>query len=432
MIDPCSIDYATAQDASDPLRNFRDEFLIPNHESIPQAYFCGNSLGLQPKGVRAHVDQVLDKWGDEAVEGHFREPAPWLPYHALVREQLAQVVGAHPAEVVAMNSLTTNLHLMMVSFYRPTRERPAILMEAGAFPSDHHALESQVRFHGFDPATDLIELQPDDEDGAFSMQSIARAIAEHGPRLAVVVWPGVQYRSGQAFDLKEIARLAHAAGAIAGFDLAHAVGNLPLQLHDSDADFAVWCHYKYMNAGPGAVAGCFVHARHAHTDRPRFAGWWGHDQTTRFQMRPEFVPTPGADGWQLSNPPILGLAPLRASLELFSRAGMAPLRAKSEQLTGYLESLIRKQLSATLQIVTPRNPQDRGCQLSLRVLGGRSLTGRDAGRDLFDFLATQGVLGDWREPDVIRISPAPLYNNHADVLRFVRAVEAWRTSQMPS
>jgi len=426
MTDPDSDEYASALDAADALRSFRAEFLIPRHGDHEQAYFCGNSLGLQPRGVRAHIEQVLDKWAEEAVEGHFREPAPWMPYHALVREPLAALVGTQPREVVAMNSLTTNLHLMMVSFYRPTRERPAILMEAGAFPSDRHALESQVRFHGFDPAIDLIELEPDEEDGTFSMQAIERAIAEHGPRLALVLWPGVQYRTGQAFELRQIADLAHAAGAIAGFDLAHAVGNLSLQLHDSGADFAVWCHYKYMNAGPGAVAGCFVHERHADTDRPRFAGWWGHDQGTRFRMGPEFVPTPGADGWQLSNPPVLGLAPLRASLDLFERAGMQVLRAKSQRLTGYLEQLIQAHLSGTLQIVTPREPERRGCQLSLRVLAGRGLAGREAGRDLFDYLAVHGVLGDWREPDVIRISPAPLYNNHADVLRFVRAVEAWR------
>ena len=412
--------YARAQDVADPLRAFRDEFLIPKHDGVEQAYFCGNSLGLQPKSARAHVEEVLDKWAMEAVEGHFTGQAQWMPYHELVRDPLATVVGARPFEVVAMNSLTANLHLMMVSFYRPTRERPAILMEAGAFPSDRYALESQVRFHGFDPATDLIELQPDEPDGTFSMQAIERAIAEHGPRLALVVWPGVQYRNGQAFDLKEIARLGHAAGAVVGFDLAHAVGNIPLQLHDSDADFAVWCHYKYMNSGPGAVAGCFVHERHAQSDRPRFAGWWGHQQSTRFRMGPEFVPTPGADGWQLSNPPILGLAPLRGSLELFERAGMTALREKSLKLTGYLEKLIRERLSATLQIATPPEPERRGCQLSLRVVGGR-----ERGRRLFDYLATQGVLGDWREPDVIRISPAPLYNAFADVLRFAKTVDAW-------
>jgi len=423
MSDLFSDAYARAQDGSDPLRALRAEFHIPLHAGEEQAYFCGNSLGLQPRGARAMVEEVLDKWADDAVEGHFREPAPWMPYHELVRNGLAEVVGALPAEVVAMNSLTANLHLMLVSFFRPTPERPAILMEAGAFPSDRHAIESQLRFHGLDPATDLVEVEPDQADGTISMAAIESAIAKHGPRLALVLWPGVQYRTGQAFDLAAIARLAHAAGAVAGFDLAHAVGNLPLRLHDSGADFAVWCHYKYMNAGPGAIGGCFVHERHARTQRPRFAGWWGHDQRTRFQMGPAFAPTPGADGWQLSNPPILALAPLRASLELFAHAGMGALRARSLRLTGYLEALIRERLADTLQIVTPRDPEHRGAQLSLRVAGGRA-----RGRALFDALSRDGIIGDWREPDVIRISPAPLYNTHADILRFARAVDAWKAA----
>lgn len=413
--------HAQARDAADPLRGFRDEFHLPLHDGAPQAYFVGNSLGLQPKGARTHVEEVLDKWAREAVEGHFTGSAQWMPYHELVRDPLARVVGAQPQEVVAMNSLTANLHLMLVSFYRPTRERPVLLMEAGAFPSDRYALESQLRFHGFDPAEALVEVEPDNADGTFSMAAIERAIATHGPRLAAIVWPGVQYRTGQAFDLKEIARLGHAAGAVVGFDLAHAVGNLPLRLHDSGADFAVWCHYKYMNSGPGAVAGCFVHERHARTDRPRFAGWWGNDASVRFKMGPQFSPTPGADGWQLSNPPILGLAPLRASLDQFDRATMPALRAKSESLTGYLEQLIDADLRDVLQVVTPRDAAQRGCQLSIRVIGGR-----ERGRALFGFLAARGVLGDWREPDVIRISPAPLYNTHADVLRFARTTREWR------
>lgn len=413
--------HASALDAADPLRHFRDEFHLPLHDGAPQAYFVGNSLGLQPKGARAHVEEVLDKWAREAVEGHFTGSAQWMPYHELVRDPLARVVGAQPSEVVAMNSLTANLHFMLVSFYRPTPERPVLLMEAGAFPSDRYALESQLRFHGFDPAEALIEVQPDNADGTFSMAAIERAIAKHGPRLATIVWPGVQYRTGQAFDLKEIARLGHAAGAVVGFDLAHGVGNLPLQLHDAGADFAVWCHYKYMNAGPGAVAGCFVHERHARTDRPRFAGWWGNDASVRFKMGPQFSPTPGADGWQLSNPPILGLAPLRASLEQFDRATLPALRAKSERLTGYLEQLIDADLRDVLQVATPRDPAQRGCQLSIRVIGGR-----ERGRELFDVLAARGVLGDWREPDVIRISPVPLYNSFADVLRFARTVKEWR------
>ncbi|MFL6592559.1 MAG: kynureninase [Luteimonas sp.] len=418
--------HARAQDDADPLRRFRDEFHMPTHGDGSQAYFCGNSLGLQPKGARTMVEEVLDKWARDGVEGHFLEPAPWMPYHELVRAGLAEVVGALPAEVVAMNSLTANLHLMLVSFYRPTRERYAILMEAGAFPSDRHALESQLQFHGLDPADALIELEPDEPGGTISMAAIERAIVQNASRLALVLWPGIQYRTGQAFDLAEIARLAHSAGAIAGFDLAHAVGNLPLRLHDVEADFAVWCHYKYMNSGPGAVGGCFVHERHARTERPRLAGWWGHDQATRFQMGPAFSPTPGADGWQLSNPPILALAPLRASLELFGRAGMGALRAKSIRLTGYLESLVDEHLGDTLQIVTPREPARRGAQLSLRVAGGRA-----RGRALFEHLAHSGIIGDWREPDVIRISPAPLYNTHGDVLRFARAVQAWRSGSAP-
>ena len=417
--------HASTLDAADPLRHFRDEFHLPLHDGAPQAYFVGNSLGLQPKGARAHVEEVLDKWAREAVEGHFTGSAQWMPYHELVRDSLARVVGALPSEVVAMNSLTANLHFMLVSFYRPTRERPVLLMEAGAFPSDRYALESQVRFHGFDPLDALVEVEPDNADGTFSMAAIERAIAEHGPRLAAIVWPGVQYRTGQAFDLKEIARLGHAAGAVVGFDLAHAVGNLPLRLHDADADFAVWCHYKYMNAGPGAVAGCFVHERHACTERPRFAGWWGNDASVRFRMGPQFSATPGADGWQLSNPPILGLAPLRASLEQFDRATLPALRTKSEALTGYLEALIDAELRDVLQVLTPREPARRGCQLSLRVIGGRE-RGRERGRELFDFLASRGVQGDWREPDVIRIAPVPLYNRFADVLRFARTVKEWR------
>ncbi len=421
MTDLDSDAYAHSRDAADPLRDFRQEFHVPVHEGAPQAYFVGNSLGLQPKGARAFVDEVMDKWATEGVEGHFTGLSQWMTYHALVRDSLAGVVGALPQEVVAMNSLTVNLHLMLVSFYQPTIERTAILVEAGSFPSDRYAVESQLKYRGLPPHLTLIEVEPDEADGTVSMSAIDRAIAENAHRLALVLWPGVQYRTGQAFDLKEITRLGHAAGAIVGFDLAHAIGNLPLQLHDSGANFAVWCHYKYLNAGPGAVGGCFIHERHARTERPRFAGWWGNDQASRFRMAPEFDPTPGADGWQLSNPPILGLAPLRASLEQFARAGMPALRAKSESLTGYLEALIRQELSDVLHIVTPRESRQRGCQLSIRVIGGR-----EQGRALFEFLASRGVLGDWREPDVIRIAPVPLYNTFTEVLRFTRSVREWR------
>jgi len=412
--------HAQARDAADPLRNFRDEFLIPRHAGQEQAYFCGNSLGLQPKGARAHVEEVLDKWANEAVEGHFTGQAQWMAYHELVREPLARLVGAQPHEVVAMNSLTANLHLMMISFYQPTIERTAILVEAGAFPSDRYAVESQLHFHGLPSKLTLIEVEPDLPGGIFSMECVARAIEANAKRLCMILWPGVQYRTGQAFDLAEIARLGHAAGAIVGFDLAHGVGNMPLSLHDAGADFAAWCHYKYLNAGPGAVAGCFVHERHATTTRPRLAGWWGNDASVRFRMGPDFQPTPGADGWQLSNPPILGLAPLRASLDQFDRATLPALRTRSIALTGYLEQLIDARLGDVIDIVTPRDPAQRGAQLSLRVKAGR-----DAGRALFEHLATQGIVGDWREPDVIRISPAPLYNTHADVLRFAQAARDW-------
>ncbi len=406
--------HALAHDAADPLAYLRREFLIPRHGDADLTYFCGNSLGLQPRGVAALLQGELEAWATHAVEGHFRGERPWMHYHTLVRDGLAEVMGAEPIEVVAMNSLTANLHFMMASFYRPEAGRSAILMEAGAFPSDRHAVESQIRFHGFDPATDLIEIEADEPTGTISLAAIERALSEHGKRVALLLWPGVQYRSGQAFDLAEIVRLGRAQGCAVGFDLAHAAGNLALALHDSDADFAVWCHYKYLNCGPGAVAGAFVHAKHARAALPRLAGWWGHDPATRFQMGPEFVPTAGADGWQLSNPPVLALAPLIASLSLFQRAGMSALRAKSLQLTGYLETLIHAQLDSVLEIVTPADASRRGCQLSLRVRGGRT-----EGRALFDHLAAQGVLGDWREPDVIRIAPTPLYNRHTDVLRLV-------------
>ncbi|WAT16420.1 kynureninase [Xanthomonas fragariae] len=420
MINPLSRSHAAALDAADPLRSLRDDFVFPQHGGQEQTYLVGHSLGLQPRAARAMVAEVLDQWGTLGVEGHFTGPTQWLTYHQLVRDGLARVVGALPGEVVAMNALSVNLHLMMVSFYRPTPQRGAILIEAGAFASDRHAVESQLRLHGLDPATHLIEVDADEPNGTLSMAAITDAIAQHGPRLALVLWPGVQYRTGQAFDLGEIVRLARAQGAAVGLDLAHAVGNLPLTLHDDGVDFAVWCHYKYLNAGPGAVGGCFVHQRHAHSDLPRMAGWWGHAQQTRFRMDPQFVPSPGAEGWQLSNPPVLALAPLRASLELFDQAGMAALRTKSEQLTGYLEQLIHARVPQVLQIVTPAEPSQRGCQLSLRVTGGGA-----QGRSLFEYLHSVGVLGDWREPDVIRIAPVPLYNRFCDLHQFVEHVETW-------
>ncbi len=421
-------DWARARDVTDPLSAFRDEFLIPphaGHNMRPEdsVYFCGNSLGLQPRGVRAAVDAELDYWGQLGVEGHFKGRLPWMDYHEFVRDDLAAVVGALPSEVVAMNTLGVNLHLMMVSFYRPTVERNAILVEAGAFPTDRYAVESQIRFHGFDPANALIEVEADEAHGTLSMDAIERALAAHGSRIALVMLPGVQYRNGQAFDLKAITVLAHRHGCVVGFDLAHAIGNLPLQLHDSNADFAIWCSYKYLNAGPGAVGGMFVHERHATAALPRFAGWWGHDKSTRFLMPREFQATAGADGWQLSNPPILALAPLRVSLEVFRRAGMAAISKKSRQLTGYLEWLVHTQLAGVLEVATPADPDRRGAQLSIRVIAGRN-----QGRALFEYLLAHGFIIDWREPDVIRVAPVPLYNQFADCLAFVEAVRIWRSA----
>lgn len=421
MTDLLSERHALALDAADPLRGFRDEFEFPRHGDDEQLYFCGNSLGLMPRAARDAVQAELDAWSRLAVEGHFHGARPWTRTLDGIREGLAELVGALPLEVVAMNTLTVNLHLMLASFFRPEGGRRKLLMESGAFPSDRHAVESQLRWHGLDPATDLIELLPDRPDGLFSAAAIADAIAEHAPQLALVLLPGVQYRTGQVFDLAAISAQAHAAGARVGFDLAHAVGNLPLALHDSGADFAVWCTYKYLNAGPGAIAGAFVHERHAHGALPRLAGWWGHDPATRFAMAPEFVATPGAEGWQVSNPPILSLAPLRASLAQFQRAGMQALREKSLRLTGYLEALIDARLADTLDILTPSDPHQRGCQLSLRVRAGR-----ERGRNLFEYLLTHGIVGDWREPDVIRLSPTPLYNRYIDVLRAVLAIMQWR------
>ena len=414
------LDEASVRDRDDPFSGMRAEFCIPQHQGREQHYFCGNSLGLMPKAAATVVQEVLDDWAQLAVEGHFKAQHSWMHYHTLVRDELAALVGAKPIEVVAMNTLSVNLHLMMVSFYRPTTERPAILIEAGAFPSDRHAVESQIRFHGFDPERDLIEIAGDEANGTLSADAFERAFAEHGHRIALALLPGVQYRTGQSLDIAAITALARKAGCMVGFDLAHSFGNTALKLHTDGPDFAVWCHYKYGNAGPGAVAGCFVHERHAAADLPRFAGWWGHEAGTRFLMGPQFIPAPGADGWQLSNPPVLALAPLRASLALFSRAGMATLRAKSERLTGFLEQSIQQHLDSLLQIVTPAEPQRRGCQLSLRVRGGR-----DDGLALFEYLVAHGVLGDWREPDVIRISPAPLYNSYADIAGFVQHTAAW-------
>ena len=412
--------HARQLDEQDALSGFRKQFHIPEINGIQQLYFCGNSLGLQPKSTRAAITQELDDWATFGVEGHFQAKHPWMPYHTELRDLLAECVGAKPIEVVAMNSLTVNLHLLMVSFYQPNAERPAIIIEQGAFPSDRYAVESQIRFHGFDPAECLIEISADEETGLIDAHALENAMKAHGHRVALILWPGVQYRTGQAFNLQTITELGHFYGSIVGFDLAHAAGNISLRLHDSGADFAAWCSYKYLNSGPGSIAGAFVHERYAEAELPRFHGWWGNQQDSRFKMAAQFKAAPGADGWQLSNPPIFAMAPLRASLEVFQAAGFVNLRTKSIQLTAYLEALIEQELSSVVRSLTPKAAEQRGCQLSLQVLAGR-----EQGRHLFEYLMINHIIGDWREPDVIRLSPTPLYNRFSDCYQVVQCIKQW-------
>ena len=407
-------EFASVLDEADPMREFRDRFNFPDFSDGRELiYFTGNSLGLQPKTAREYIDQEIDDWARFAVEGHLHARHPWLPYHEFVTEPMARIIGAKPIETIVMNSLTVNLHLMLVSFYRPEGIRRRIVIERGAFPSDQYAVKSQLRFHGVDPEDGLIELSPRDSESTLRTEDIVEMIDKNGDEIALVLLGGVNYYTGQAFDMAAITEAGHKAGAIVAFDLAHAAGNLQLHLHDWDVDFAVWCSYKYLNAGPGGIAGAFVHERHANSyDLPRFAGWWGHNKRTRFLMGPEFDPLPGAEGWQLSNPPILQLAALRASLEIFDDVGMSNLRAKSEALTGYLEYLLSQIDDDRISIITPSDPAQRGCQLSIRV--------KDSDKLLFDAITDRGVIADWREPDVIRVAPAPLYNSFNDVFSFSR------------
>ncbi|HMQ02974.1 MAG TPA: kynureninase [Pyrinomonadaceae bacterium] len=405
-------DLAAKMDAADPLREFRSRFCFPEHLlGHPPIYFTGNSLGLQPKTARRYIEEELDDWARLGVEGHLHARHPWLPYHEFVTASLARLVGAKPVEVVAMNSLTVNLHLLMVSFYRPTLERYKIVIEKGAFPSDQYAVESQLKFHGSDPRSSLIELTPRDNETSLRTEDILETIDREGDSIALILLGGVNYYTGQAFDMQAITEAGHRKGCVVGFDLAHAAGNIILQLHDWNVDFAAWCSYKYLNAGPGGIAGIFVHERHAQAfDLPRFAGWWGHDKETRFLMGPEFRPLTGAEGWQLSNPPIFQLAALRASLEIFDEATMPTLREKSVLLTVYIERLLRDIGSDRIEIITPSDPEQRGCQLSIRV--------KNSDKSLYDAVTRRGVFADWREPDVIRVAPVPLYNTFSEIHAF--------------
>jgi len=412
------IDRQTAldRDAADELAPLRSEFHMPTRaDGSPAVYLCGHSLGLQPKHTARILQEELDVWARQGVEGHFDSQRPWLSYHEQLSGSLARLAGAQPLEVVAMNSLTVNLHLMLASFYRPTPQRHKILIEQSAFPSDRYAVATHIRQRGFDPRESLLEVAPRAGEVNLRSDDISAFIDREGPRLATVMLPGVQYLTGQCLDMAAITAAAQRHGCTVGFDLAHAMGNVPLQLHDWNADFAVWCGYKYLNGGPGGIGGCFVHERHARAfDLPRLAGWWGHDKATRFDMPEQFAPLPGAEGWQISNPSVFAAAPLLASLPLFDRAGMAALRSKSLQLTGYLETLLMARLAADVTILTPPDPAARGCQLSIRLQ--RSPAGA---RVVHSNLARAGYLCDWREPDVVRVAPVPLYNTFVDAWDFV-------------
>lgn len=405
--------FAQAQDSTDPLRALRDEFLFPQRDGKPVIYFTGNSLGLQPKGAAASLKQELDDWAALGVEGHLKGKHPWYSYHEELTGLTSRLVGAKEEEVVVMNQLTSNLHFLLVSFHRPEGKRRVILTEQRPFPSDTYAFASQIAFHGGDPAKDLIEVAPRAGEHTLRTEDIVARINELGDALALVCFGGVNFYTGQAFDMAAIAKAAHAVGAYAGFDLAHAAGNLHLKLHDWNADFAVWCTYKYLNSGPGSVAGAFVHERHLGKGLPIFAGWWGHDKHERFKMERTFKPMPTAEAWQVSNAPVFSMAVHRTALEQFDRAGMANLRAKSERLTAYLAFAIddaSKATGADLEIITPADPAQRGCQLSIVAHG--------KGKDLFHAITAQGVFADWREPNVIRVAPVPMYNTFEEVFRF--------------
>ena len=401
-------DFALSLDAKDELRKYRDKFHIPLQKNGEEhIYMCGNSLGLQPKRTKEFLNQELEDWATFGVEGHFHAKNPWMPYHEFLTESYAKIVGAKPTEVVAMNTLTVNLHLMMVSFYKPTENRHKVIIEGDAFPSDIYAVESQIKHHGLSPATSLIKLRPRDGESAIRTEDIQTIIENEGDEIALIMLGGVNYYTGQVFDFENITKLGHAKGINVGFDLAHAAGNIKLELHKWGVDFAVWCSYKYLNSGPGSVAAAFVHEKHHATNLNRFAGWWGHNKEDRFKMPDSFNPIQSAEGWQLSNPPILSLAAIRASLSIFDEVGMDKLVAKSKELTNFLLFLLDSIETDRIEIITP---EERGCQLSIRVKNGNKI--------LFDAITEKGVVADWREPDVIRVAPIPLYNSFQDVFNF--------------
>ena len=404
-----TLEFAKKMDQEDPLAHYRSQFHIPKDPNgNPWLYFCGNSLGLQPKTTQQYIQQELNDWADFGVEGHFEAKNPWMPYHEFLTGAMAELVGAKPLEVVVMNTLTTNLHLLMVSFYQPTKTKYKIVIESDAFPSDRYAVESQLNFHGFDPKDGLVEWKPREGEELLRMEDLETLLEEQGDEIALLLIGGVNYYTGQSLDIKRIAELGHAKDCMVGIDLAHGVGNIKPNLHDSGVDFAAWCTYKYLNSGPGSLAGLFMHEKHAYNkDLKRFSGWWSHNKSTRFNMRQELDVMPGAEGYQLSNPPILSMAAIKASLDIFKEVGMDALREKSEKLTGYFEYLINEIDTDRFRIITPANPAERGCQLSIQV--------KNADKSLHKKLSDQHIITDWREPDVIRCAPVPLYNSFEDV-----------------
>lgn len=411
------LQYAKEQDQNDALASYRNQFHIPkDKDGNPWLYFTGNSLGLQPKSTQKYIQQELDDWANLGVEGHFEAKNPWMPYHEFLTESMAKIVGAKPIEVVTMNTLTTNLHLLMISFYQPTKTKYKIVIESDAFPSDRYAVQTQLEFHGFDAKEGLIEWKPRKGEELLNMDDLESILEEQGDEIALLLIGGVNYYTGQYLDIKKIAQLGHAKNCMVGIDLAHGVGNIKLELHDSGVDFAAWCTYKYLNSGPGSLGGLFVHEKHAHNKKlKRFAGWWSHNKATRFNMRQPLDVIPGAEGWQLSNPPILSMAAIKASLDMFNEVGMDALREKSEKLTGYFEFLLNEMNTDKIKIITPSNPKERGCQLSIQL--------KDADKSLHKKLMDAHISTDWREPDVIRCAPVPLYNTYEDVYRMVEKLK---------
>ncbi len=410
-----TLKFAQELDKQDPLKHFREQFYIPQHNGKDCIYFTGNSLGLQPKSTKDHVNQELSDWAQLGVEGHFKAKNPWVSYHELFPKQLSKIVGALPEEVVVMNQLTVNLHVLLTSFYRPTKERFKIICEAKAFPSDLYALESQVKLHGLDPADAIIEVCPREGEHSIRIEDIISTIQQENQSIALVIFGGVNYYTGQVFDMKSITETAHSIGAYAGFDLAHAAGNIELHLHNWKVDFACWCSYKYLNSGPGGVAGIFIHQTHvSDTSLLRLAGWWGHDKETRFQMQSGFQPIPTAEGWQVSNAPVLSMAVHKAALDIFDEAGMAALIQKSKKLSGFLfyilDEINKEHHEKLIEIITPQQEDEYGCQVSMLV--------QQSGKEIFETFGKNGVVADWREPNVIRVAPVPLYNSFEDVWRF--------------